>query len=53
MNGAADLSNRTPYDFNRPAWAMAIDNTKFLCSINYDQSGDPNNRQVRVLAVGI
>ena len=53
MNGAADLSNRGPFGFDIPAWAMAIDNTKFLCSINFDKTGDPNNRQVRVLAVGI
>lgn len=53
VNGSADLSSKTAYDFDRPAWAMAINNTQFLCSINYDKTGTSGIRQVRVLSIGI
>lgn len=53
VNGSADLSSKTAYDFDRPAWAMAINNTQFLCSINYDKAGTSGIRQVRVLSIGI
>lgn len=53
VNGSADLSSITAYDFDRPAWAMAINNVQFLCSINYDKTGSSEMRQVRVLSIGI
>ena len=53
VNGSADLSSKSAYDFDRPAWAMAINNTQFLCSINYDKTGTTGIRQVRVLSIGI
>jgi hypothetical protein len=53
VNGSADLSSKSAYDFDRPAWAMAINNTQFLCSINYDKTGTTGYRQVRVLSIGI
>lgn len=53
VNGSADLSSNSAYDFDRPAWAMAINNTQFLCSINYDKTGTTGIRQVRVLSIGI
>lgn len=53
VNGSADLSSKTAYDFDRPAWAMAINNTQFLCSINYDKTGTSGIRQVRVLSIGV
>ena len=53
VNGSADLSSKSAYDFDRPAWAMAINNTQFLCSINYDKTGAAGYRQVRVLSIGI
>ena len=53
VNGSADLSSKTAYDFDRPAWAMAINNTQFLCSINYDKTGNSGIRQVRVISIGI
>lgn len=45
VNGSADLSSKSAYDFDRPAWAMAINNTQFLCSINYDKTGTTGYRQ--------
>ena len=53
VNGSADLSSKSAYDFDRPAWAMAVNNTQFLCSINYDKTGTTGIRQVRVLSIGI
>lgn len=53
VNGSADLSSKSAYDFDRPAWAMAINNTQFLCSINYDKTGNTEYKQVRVLSIGI
>ncbi len=55
VNGSADLSgtDTAPYDFAKPAWAMAVSNTKFLCSINYDFDGQNKYKWVRVLAVGV
>ena len=53
VNGSADLSSKSAYDFDRPAWAMTINNTQFLCSINYDKTGTTGIRQVRVLSIGI
>lgn len=53
VNGSTDMSSETAYDFDRPAWAMAINSTQFLCSINYDKTGTSEIRRVRVLSIGI
>ena len=53
VNGSADMSSETAYDYDRPAWAMAINSTQFLCSINYDKTGTTRIRRVRVLSIGI
>lgn len=53
VNGSTDMSSETDYDFDRPAWAMAINSTQFLCSINYDKTGTSGIRRVRVLSIGI
>lgn len=53
VNGSTDMSSETAYDFDRPAWAMAINSTQFLCSINYDKTGLNKIRRVRVLSIGI
>ena len=47
------MSSETAYDYDRPAWAMAINSMQFLCSINYDKTGTTRIRRVRVLSIGI
>lgn len=47
------MSSETAYDYDRPAWAMTINSTQFLCSINYDKTGTTRIRRVRVLSIGI
>ena len=49
-NGSADLGG---YRFDYSSWAMAVNNTSFLCSIGYDKEGDTTHRQIRVIAIGI
>ena len=51
-NGSADRSD-SAYGYDYPAWAMALNKSSFLCSLNYDKTGDTSTRSVRVIAIGV